>query len=74
MNRVKTFPTRITDLLVQIEGRGNPEFKQYVLVLVEEHDARCWSVAGNQLSAAAIRDLTIDDVAHCMFGELDSPG
>jgi len=40
---------RLTDLLVEIEGAGDPDFRRFVfvLVLVEEHDAEDWSVGGS---------------------------
>ena len=49
--------TRLTDLIVELEGRGDPSFRQYVLVLIEEHEAENWNVAGNQLTPEMIREL-----------------
>lgn len=53
--------TRLTDLIVELEGRGDPGFRQYVLVLIEEHDCGNWNVAGNQLTPAMIRELASND-------------
>ena len=49
----------LTDLLVRVEGGGDPAFRQYVLVLVEEHDAASWSVAGQPLNDMVIRELAM---------------
>jgi 4-oxalocrotonate tautomerase len=48
---------RITDLLVEIEGRGNPAFAKFVTVLVEELDPVAWCIEGNALSEDAIEAL-----------------
>lgn len=48
---------RITEVLVEIEGRGNPDFRSYVSVLIEECDASAWSVHGEVLTAEAIAGL-----------------
>ena len=55
--RKRELSSRITDLLVEVEGRGNPAFRSYVLVLIEEHDADAWAAAGQQLTPAAIDAL-----------------
>lgn len=49
--------TELTELLVRIEGQGDPDFRQYVLVLIEEHEAGSWSVAGQPLTEQAIQAL-----------------
>jgi len=46
--------TRLTDLLVEIEGGGDPDFRRFVFVLVEEHDAEDWSVGGKQLRETGV--------------------
>lgn len=48
---------RITDLMVEVEGRGNSAFRPCVMVLIEEHDAGAWSVHGRNLSSAIIEEL-----------------
>jgi 4-oxalocrotonate tautomerase len=48
----------ITDLLVRVEGGGDPGFRQYVLVLIEEHAAESWSVGGQRLTDEAIAALS----------------
>lgn len=46
---------RLTKLLIEIEGEGDPDFKQYIMILIEEHDAEDWSVGGVSLTPEAIR-------------------
>ena len=46
---------RLTELLIEIEGEGDPDFKQYIMILIEEHDAEDWSVGGVSLTPEAIR-------------------
>ena len=36
----RTLLQRITDLMVEIEGQGNPEFRKLVWVKIEEEDLR----------------------------------
>jgi 4-oxalocrotonate tautomerase len=48
---------RVTDLMVEIEGNGNPGFRQFVWVLIEEEDPSHWSIGGNQLSMEAFNAI-----------------
>ena len=41
---------RITDVLVDVEGRGKEAFRQYVWVIIEEEEPSNWSVGGQPLS------------------------
>jgi 4-oxalocrotonate tautomerase len=34
----------MTDLIVEIEGRGNPEFRQSVWIRIDEHEPEQWSL------------------------------
>ncbi len=45
---------RITDLMVEIEGQGNPEFRKLVWVKIEEEDPSQWSLGGMTASAERI--------------------
>ena len=49
--------SRLTDLLVEIEGKGNPSFRQFVWVMIEEEDPSHWSMGGNQLSIEAFNAI-----------------
>jgi len=48
---------RLTDLMVEIEGGGNPEFKPFVWVLIEEQDPANWCIGGTPVSAELIDQL-----------------
>jgi 4-oxalocrotonate tautomerase len=54
----QTLQQRLTDLMVEVEGRGNERFRQFVWVLIEEEEASNWSIAGNQLSLDALKAVT----------------
>ncbi len=42
----KALQLEITELLVKYEGKGNPEFKKFVSVMIEEEDATNWMISG----------------------------
>jgi len=48
---------RITEVLVEVEGGGDPDFRSYVSVLIEECDPGAWSVHGEALTAEAVANL-----------------
>ncbi len=50
--------SRLTDLMVEIEGRGNPSFREMVWILIEEHDAGSWCLGGTHVSSEMINKLT----------------
>lgn len=39
---------RMTDLIVEIEGKGDPEFRQSVWILIDEQEPEQWSLGGIQ--------------------------
>ncbi|MDY0416807.1 tautomerase family protein [Enterobacter sp. 170198] len=45
---------RMTDLMVEIEGRGDPEFRRSVWIRIDEHDPEQWSLGGLQPNAEMI--------------------
>lgn len=45
---------RMTDLIVEIEGKGDPEFRRSVWVRIDEHEPEQWSLGGMQPTAEAI--------------------
>ena len=45
---------RMTDLMVEIEGRGDPEFRRSVWIRIDEHDPEQWSLGGLQPTAEMI--------------------
>jgi 4-oxalocrotonate tautomerase len=38
--------TRVTDLMVEVEGQGNPDFRRNVWVKIEEGEPASWSLGG----------------------------
>ncbi len=53
----KEIQDRISDVMLEVEGRGNPDFRKYIMVLVEEHDATAWSVHGGGLTPEVVQGL-----------------
>lgn len=45
---------RMTDLMVEIEGRGDPQFRQSVWVRIDEHEPEQWSLGGIQPTSEMI--------------------
>ena len=44
----KALLERVTDLMVEVEGQGNPEFRRNVWVKIEEQEPSQWSLGGMQ--------------------------
>jgi len=59
--RKKELQQRLTELLVEIEGRGDPGFARFVTVLVEELPADAWCVQGTPLTDEAVEALVTHD-------------
>jgi 4-oxalocrotonate tautomerase len=53
----QTLLQRITDLMVEIEGQGNPEFRKLVWVKIEEQDPSHWSLGGLTASPERIAQM-----------------
>lgn len=45
---------RMTDLIVEIEGKGDPEFRRSVWVRIDEHEPEQWSLGGIQPTSEMI--------------------
>ncbi|MHC2334289.1 MULTISPECIES: tautomerase family protein [unclassified Bradyrhizobium] len=56
---------RVTDLMVEIEGQGNPEFRRNVWVKIEEGEPASWSLGGM---------IPSPDMIAGNFGPLDAGG
>lgn len=52
--RKRLLADRIADLLVEVEGGGDPAFRDKVWVLVEEHPPEHWTVGLAQPDAAKV--------------------
>lgn len=44
----------MTDLIVEIEGNGDPEFRRSVLIRIDEHEPEQWSLGGIQPTSEMI--------------------
>ena len=42
---------RLTEVMVDVEGRGNAAFRSLVVVLIEEEEPTSWSLGGMQVTA-----------------------
>ncbi len=45
---------RMTDLIVEIEGNGDPEFRRSVWIRIDEHEPEQWSLGGIQPTSEII--------------------
>ena len=45
---------RMTDLIVEIEGDGDPEFRRSVWIRIDEHEPEQWSLGGIQPTSEMI--------------------
>ncbi len=48
---------KITDALVEVEGGGNPDFRQHVWVVIDEIEGPNWSIGGMEPSAEMIQQM-----------------
>ena len=56
---------RITDVMVEVEGQGNPDFRRNVWVRIEEQEPAHWSLGGMQPTPEIIAG---------MFGAIGADG
>jgi len=61
----KTLLERVTDLLVEVEGQGNPDFRRNVWVRIDEQEPAHWSLGGMQPTPEIIAG---------MFGTIGADG
>ncbi|QOG17647.1 MULTISPECIES: tautomerase family protein [Bradyrhizobium] len=50
----KALLERITDLMVEVEGQGSPDFRRNVWVRIEEQEPAHWSLGGMPLTSEII--------------------
>ena len=50
----KTLLERVTDLMVEVEGQGNADFRRNVWVRIEEQEPSHWSLGGMQPTSEII--------------------
>jgi 4-oxalocrotonate tautomerase len=53
----KLIQKRITDLFVEIEGGGNPGYKPYIWVSIEELEPEQWAMGGQPLSQDTLKRI-----------------
>ena len=53
----RTLLEKVTDLMVEIEGQGNPEFRKVVWVKIDEQDPSHWSLGGTTTSPERIAQI-----------------
>ena len=56
---------RVTDLMVEVEGQGNPDFRRNVWVKIEEGEPASWSLGGM---------IPTPDMIAGMFGAIGEGG
>lgn len=49
---------KITDVLIEIEGRGNQQFRPSVMLVIEELEPKNIGMGGNQGSAEFVKKIT----------------
>ena len=53
----KTLLERVTDLMVEVEGQNNPDFRRNVWVRIEEQEPSHWSLGGMQPTSEIIAGM-----------------
>ncbi len=48
---------KISDVMVEIEGRGDPQFAKYVMIMIEELDPRNASIGGRQANEEFVKKI-----------------
>lgn len=51
---------KVTDLMVEIEGRGRREFSNYVMIMIEELEPQNVGMGGRQASAEFVKTITAE--------------
>ncbi|MFZ6871882.1 tautomerase family protein [Undibacterium sp. Di27W] len=54
MDQKQRLLEKIADVMVEIEGGGNPEFKKSVWINIQESEAESWSISGLRPSSQQI--------------------
>ncbi len=49
---------KIVDVMTAVEGRGKPEFRNYVMIMIDELEPQNASVGGRQASEEFIKKIT----------------
>lgn len=50
--------TRVTDIMVEIEGLGRPQLRPFVTAMIEELEPQNWSMGGKPADDDFVRRIT----------------
>ena len=53
----KELQERISQVVLEVEGKGNPDFKKYIMVLIEEIDPSAWNVHLQTLTPKTVEQI-----------------
>ncbi len=49
---------KITEVMIEVEGRGKPEFRNYVMIMIDELEPQNASMGGRQASGDFVKKIT----------------
>ncbi len=49
---------KITEVMIEVEGRGKPEFRNYVMIMIDELEPQNASMGGRQASGEFVKMIT----------------
>ena len=48
---------KVTDVMIEVEGRGNQQFRNYVMIMIEELEPQNASMGGRQASGEFVKKV-----------------
>ncbi len=49
---------KVSEVMIEVEGRGDPQFGKYVMIMIEELEPRNASIGGRQASEEFVKKIT----------------
>ncbi len=49
---------RIADVMIEVEGRGKPEFRNYVMIMIDELEPQNASMGGRQATGDFVKKVS----------------
>jgi 4-oxalocrotonate tautomerase len=49
---------KITDVVIEVEGQGKPEFRNYVMIMIDELEPQNASMGGRQATGEFVKKIT----------------
>ncbi len=49
---------KVSDVMIEVEGRGDPQFGRYVMIMIDELDPGNASISGRQASEEFVKKVT----------------